>query len=481
MLEYVHSLTIKMAKSAASRGAGAAPTAPAPSALYVIGGHTGGSEGHQLDTISVYNPGTGMWTQPVPPLPRRSHDHAAAMVDGVLFVVGGRTETGGELDSGYKLSVEAVPPLCGCEEGPAKVHCGICNLAFCDDCDADGHARGAKKAHIRIPIEEHNQHNQWQWEEIPKMREPRFGHCCVSLGGMLYTLGGWHEEKLQSCERFNPAGQSWHAIAAMNRSKCGAAAIVLGGKIYVMGGWSVEPAEAERIEDMKRMEVYDPQTDEWTDGPMMNRGREGMSSCVHEGKIYMVGGVDSNEEPLQSIEVFDPATQVWSMLQVQLPDEHGRGLGGCASIEGKIYIAGGFVGDKVAASGWEFDPATGSFVPIANMPSATERFATVMAANVVQPGGGGGGGGSGAVSGGGQGAAPSAPSLRSGGGSAAATIRDGSTKNKKKIRVNNELGAINDGGEDGDGDNPPPLTGLTIEAILNEDMDKGKGKGKGKK
>eukprot|EP00729_Bicosta_minor_P002582 gene2582-biopygen6057 len=46
----------------------------------------------------------------------------------------------------------ATVPLCGCEEGPATVHCGKCGLNFCDDCDAAGHSKGAKKAHVRIPI-----------------------------------------------------------------------------------------------------------------------------------------------------------------------------------------------------------------------------------------------------------------------------------------------------------------------------------------
>ena len=52
-------------------------------------------------------------------------------------------------------SNQAAPPLCDCEEGPAKVHCGICNLNFCDGCDAVTHAKGTRKAHVRIPIEEH--------------------------------------------------------------------------------------------------------------------------------------------------------------------------------------------------------------------------------------------------------------------------------------------------------------------------------------
>jgi len=48
----------------------------------------------------------------------------------------------------------AAPP-CDCGEGVATVHCNECNLCFCDDCNADGHKRGAKKAHARTPIASH--------------------------------------------------------------------------------------------------------------------------------------------------------------------------------------------------------------------------------------------------------------------------------------------------------------------------------------
>lgn len=49
----------------------------------------------------------------------------------------------------------AVVPVCDCEEGPVTVHCGKCNVSACDDCDAGAHLKGARKAHVRIPIKEH--------------------------------------------------------------------------------------------------------------------------------------------------------------------------------------------------------------------------------------------------------------------------------------------------------------------------------------
>ena len=45
--------------------------------------------------------------------------------------------------------------LCGCQEDSIAVHCGSCNQNYCDDCDKMVHGKGARKKHIRIPINEH--------------------------------------------------------------------------------------------------------------------------------------------------------------------------------------------------------------------------------------------------------------------------------------------------------------------------------------
>ena len=52
-------------------------------------------------------------------------------------------------------TINATIPLCSCEEGPAKVHCGTCNFDYCDDCDSVIHAKGARKTHARISIVAH--------------------------------------------------------------------------------------------------------------------------------------------------------------------------------------------------------------------------------------------------------------------------------------------------------------------------------------
>jgi hypothetical protein len=100
---------------------------------------------------------------------------------------------------------------------------------------------------------------------------------------------------------------------------------------------------------------------------------------VHKGKIYVIGGVDQEEVALRSIECYDPNAAVpkWELLDALLPDPTGRGHAGCASINGKIYIAGGYLDRLIASSGWEFHLETSTFTPIAHLPYPLDRFGYV--------------------------------------------------------------------------------------------------------
>eukprot|EP00729_Bicosta_minor_P032513 gene32513-biopygen6532 len=58
-------------------------------------------------------------------------------------------EKGGGGGGGTKRS------MCGCQEDSIAMHCGSCNQNYCDGCDKMVHGKGARKEHIRIPINEY--------------------------------------------------------------------------------------------------------------------------------------------------------------------------------------------------------------------------------------------------------------------------------------------------------------------------------------
>lgn len=91
------------------------------------------------------------------------------------------------------------------------------------------------------------------------------------------------------------------------------------------------------------LEMYDPQTDTWTQKASMNNGRFGLvaSSMQIGGKNYIVamGGTKSNFRPSDGyIEIYDVANNTWTELSnMPLPSQWGMGC----SVDNQVYYFGG--------------------------------------------------------------------------------------------------------------------------------------------
>ena len=73
----------------------------------------------------------------------------------------------------------------------------------------------------------------------------------------------------------------------------------MGGRSGGVGGW------------LSSVERYDPALDAWEEVAPMAEGRDTHAVAVLDGKLYAVGGEDSESIPLSSVERYDPATNVW--------------------------------------------------------------------------------------------------------------------------------------------------------------------------
>lgn len=82
------------------------------------------------------------------------------------------------------------------------------------------------------------------------------------------------------------------------------------GCIYAVGGFS-------RASAMKSVWLYDPVKNSWTEASPMSVGRAYCKTGILNNKLYVVGGVTRGRgglSPLQSAEVYDPHTGMWSQL-----------------------------------------------------------------------------------------------------------------------------------------------------------------------
>ena len=148
------------------------------------------------------------------------------------------------------------------------------------------------------------------------------------------------------------AEDTWTKKADMPTARVGPSTCVVDGRIYAIGGvvcsldGSCEhPIGAPAV---STVEEYDPASDTWTKKADMPTARKAPGTSVVDGKIYAIGGATGAEAPpvdpmgfiLSTVEVYDPATDTWTM-KADMPTA--RTFLSTSVVNGKIYAIGGDV------------------------------------------------------------------------------------------------------------------------------------------
>jgi len=197
----------------------------------------------------------------------------------------------------------------------------------------------------------------------------------------IYVIGGaWFlsgSEK-NSVWVYNPATDIWNTSkTSMPTARGGIEANVVDGKIYVIGG-----TNSDGITNVT--EVYDPATDTWATKTPIPTPVYSYASAVVDDKIYIIGGLTQTaNSTLQSRidlnQIYDPKTDTWS-LGMPIPNTNGANAGATTGVMApkRIYVIGGGLNQI-------YDPANDSWTvgtPIPNSANRLENFDDVIVAVV---------------------------------------------------------------------------------------------------
>jgi len=161
------------------------------------------------------------------------------------------------------------------------------------------------------------------------------------------------------------AGGGWYEAARMERLRQEVAATVHEGLIYVVGGFEGTAPST--------IEAYDPEIDHWWIVTELPGALHHTAAVSMSDGIYIVGGyTDEAFTPTDSVRRFDPDTlQFESLAPMPTP----TGAHTAASIDGKIYVAGG---RPVLRRLLIYDPDTNTWSEGPPMPSAREHLASAV-------------------------------------------------------------------------------------------------------
>ena len=145
----------------------------------------------------------------------------------------------------------------------------------------------------------------------------------------MYVMGGEDEvgTDLATVEVYDACSNTWANSVPMPTPRSHAGAAVVDGKIYFVGGW-----------DTNEVVALDTQSGSWAEVAQMSEEvRYAPAVVVVGGTLYAIGGKDESAA-LASVEAFDSKTGGWAEVA---PMPTARSFSGGVVLAGKIYVAGG--------------------------------------------------------------------------------------------------------------------------------------------
>lgn len=174
-----------------------------------------------------------------------------------------------------------------------------------------------------------------RWQLTTPLPIPLNHQMAAAVNGRLYVIGGQTDAGsayTNTVFEYNPVTSNWTAKAPMPTSRSAGAAAVIGNLIYVAGA---------RSSPGQDFAVYNVTNNQWTTLPNMPTGRNHLAAGAINGKVYVVGGRLGGgfTSPMTNIlEVFDPATGMWS-TNAPMPTTRG-GINGIVA-NGCFFVWGG--------------------------------------------------------------------------------------------------------------------------------------------
>ncbi len=177
------------------------------------------------------------------------------------------------------------------------------------------------------------------WVTLDCQGEP---HCRHENGfaeyqGKFYLFGG---RRIQAVDIYDPKTKTWTSASKPPIEIHHFQPVIVENQIWLLGTMT---GEFPRETPLEHVMIYEPDTDEWKQGPEIPEARRrGAAGCVlhTDGWIYVVGGIiDGHHSGTQSwFDRINPTTGEWQIL-ADAPNK--RDHAPCAIVKNKLYFFGG--------------------------------------------------------------------------------------------------------------------------------------------
>lgn len=177
-------------------------------------------------------------------------------------------------------------------------------------------------------------------------------------GYRIYAIGSDLTASAGAVLAYDPSAPSpaWSPVASLIAGVWNDVGVTVGpGGLHVTGGYTVMGGN---IIAVATHQIFDAAANAWVLSTPLLAPRWGHVAVTgHDGTIYVIGGHDSNDNFLASVEAFDPNANTWKYVaSMNIARD---GMAAVTGLNGKIYVIGGGTGPAMLTNTVEiYDPAT---------------------------------------------------------------------------------------------------------------------------
>lgn len=235
---------------------------------------------------------------------------------------------------------------------------------------------GVADAAIEVPSTDPERPGDREWRSTGPSWFRYTPTLATASEGLVYITGGSarpyrdgnaRPEISAAVEVWDARTNEWRQLSPMRNARTLHAAAVDGkGRLFVFGGSaaniSTTRADTETREAFEQrarvnhdkaatslasVEMYDPATNVWTERAPLPTPRQAMGADLGaDGRIYVVGGAPSymHPRPTAVVEIYDPERDTWETGPSLTYSRRSHAV--VATPEGQLYAIGGFVGPR---------------------------------------------------------------------------------------------------------------------------------------
>lgn len=161
------------------------------------------------------------------------------------------------------------------------------------------------------------------WESLP-MHEASQSPGLVAHGGKLYRVGGLsfrnkqgEETRYRSLDLFaeyDPQTRAWTERATLPQPRSSLDAAVVDGRLYVVGGWNLQEGNVQDApwhDEALAIDLADAKAT-WKPIAKPPFSTRALAAAGYRHKLYVLGGMTSENKITRDVHVYDPATDAWS-------------------------------------------------------------------------------------------------------------------------------------------------------------------------